>query len=417
VLRRLGSGHSDIARFCFAESVAGIRGHDAERLLFALALFECSVIRPMLGEVAGLGDDAIGRDDGLAELLQLSLIDQNGERFKLLPLTHSFALEELAKQPEREQALRQNWLDILTTLAAPFNRPHWQQPDRSVLRREGEHLVALARWAEQQERPDLLLPIAAALGGYYDAIGRWHDMNALMLKSIEYARLLGDSTVLFISLNAYGWVIGQQGRFDEASRALVEAHALAESNRAWQAEILVSRAQLARRMGAFNHAHSYCVEALALLDRIEPEQQRFVRADITIEQGKIARDQGDWAEAQAHFQAAREVFQLDLDRPGFNMERAWGAYAQFAYVTHRRGNLEGAARMYREALGAIREFASRGFLATLLVRFAELEVERHHLEAAREYAKEALEWSGKLDLVQERSQAEALLRRLEASAP
>ena len=69
VLRRLGSGHSDIARFCFAESMARIRGRDAERLLFALALFERSVNRQMLGEVAGLGDDVIGRDDGLAELL------------------------------------------------------------------------------------------------------------------------------------------------------------------------------------------------------------------------------------------------------------------------------------------------------------------------------------------------------------
>ena len=38
VLRRLGSGHSDIARFCFTESIARIRGRDPERLLFALAL-------------------------------------------------------------------------------------------------------------------------------------------------------------------------------------------------------------------------------------------------------------------------------------------------------------------------------------------------------------------------------------------
>lgn len=40
VLRRLGSGQSDIARFCFSESVARIRHRDAYRLLLALALFE-----------------------------------------------------------------------------------------------------------------------------------------------------------------------------------------------------------------------------------------------------------------------------------------------------------------------------------------------------------------------------------------
>src|SRR5581483_2535860 len=43
VLRQLRAGQSDLARFCFAESVARIRGRDAERLLLALALFERSV--------------------------------------------------------------------------------------------------------------------------------------------------------------------------------------------------------------------------------------------------------------------------------------------------------------------------------------------------------------------------------------
>src|SRR2546425_5819994 len=45
VLRRLGSGHSDIARFCFEESMALIRDRDAYRVLAALAIFEASVNR------------------------------------------------------------------------------------------------------------------------------------------------------------------------------------------------------------------------------------------------------------------------------------------------------------------------------------------------------------------------------------
>ncbi|NCC33252.1 MAG: hypothetical protein EOM24_14735 [Chloroflexia bacterium] len=53
VLRRLGQGQSDIARFCFAESVERIRGRDAHRLLLALALFERSVSRTMLGRRRG----------------------------------------------------------------------------------------------------------------------------------------------------------------------------------------------------------------------------------------------------------------------------------------------------------------------------------------------------------------------------
>src|SRR5258706_2920624 len=39
VLRRLGQGQSDIARFCFAESVAQIRWRHAPQLLLAVSLF------------------------------------------------------------------------------------------------------------------------------------------------------------------------------------------------------------------------------------------------------------------------------------------------------------------------------------------------------------------------------------------
>ncbi|KPV49577.1 hypothetical protein SE17_31820 [Kouleothrix aurantiaca] len=382
-------------------------------------MFERSVSRAMLGEVAGLADDIIGRDDGLAELLQLALVDQNGERFKLLPLTHSFALDALAQQPALESELRERWLDVLIDLAAPFNRPHWQQPDRGSLRRDGEHLATLARWAIQHERPDLLLPMSAALGSYYDAVGRWTEMLELDLRVIEYARLLGDRATLRNELKWYAWAIGQQDRIAEANQAFAEALALAEElgDGAWQAEILVNMAQLARRTGDIAGARAHCEAALALLERIAPDEQAFARADITIEQGKIARDTGDWETALAAFRAARDVFQTDLHNPGFNMERAWGAYSQFAFVTHRLGQLDEAANMYAKSLAAIREIGSRSYLATLLVRYAELELQRGDRVAALAFAREALEWSGKLGMVAEQQQAAVLLAQMEEKDP
>lgn len=168
VLRRLGSGHSDIARFCFAESVERIRRRDAYRLLLALALFERSVSRQMLGEVAGLGDDVVGRDDGLAELLQLSLIEQQGDRFKLLPLTHSFALEELARRSELEQELRERWVGCLAELARPYAKFYRKDAGLRYLLQEGWHLDTLARWSLATGMLDVLLTILSALSIYYD---------------------------------------------------------------------------------------------------------------------------------------------------------------------------------------------------------------------------------------------------------
>ncbi|MEI6778366.1 MAG: tetratricopeptide repeat protein [Chloroflexales bacterium] len=414
VLRRLGQGQSDIARFCFAESVAQIRGRDAHRLLLALALFERSVSRAMLGEVAGLAADPVGRDDGMAELLRLSLVNQKGDRFKLLPLTHAFAQDELTRNIELERDLRGRWIEQLVAMATPYNTVHWQQPDRSLLRREGEHLESLALWAEAQERPELLLTISPAVDGYYDAVGRWRDMVDLSRKIIAYARLLGDRTVLRNELNWLAWTIGQQGLYDDAEQAFAEAHSLATEmgDPVWQSEILINRAQLARRRGQITRAQDYCNEALRNARLVGAAQQPFVRADIAIEQGKIARDGDDWPRAEAYFQAAREVFQINLENPGFNLERAWGAYSHFAYVKHRIGSLDEAARMYRESVEALRERGNRAYLATVLVRFADLEEQRGNRQEALGYAQEALVLSQRMGLVPEQDQAAELVQRM-----
>jgi len=416
VLRRLGSGHSDIARFCFAESVARIQDRDAYRLLLALALFESHVSRVMLGEVAGLGDDVIGRDDGLAELLQLSMVEQKGERFFLLPLTQSYVLEELATRPELERELREGWIDTLAAVAKLYAGPRWQHPNRALLKREGVHLVTLANWAQQAPRPDVLLTLLPALFDYYDLTGQWDAMLKLGQTGLEYAQLTDDLEGMRGSLNMIAWIVSQQGRHEQAEWANEEAlaAALRIDDVAWQCDILVTASQILRRQERFDEAMARCQAALRLLPLLSDAQRQYVEADINLELGKIARDQRDWHTAQTHFQAARAVFRLDIENPVFNIERAWGAIGQFAFVSHQLGDLENAAKMYQESIDFLRETGSRGFLTTLQVRFATLEEQRGNPAVALEYAREALEWSHKLGMAQERAQAEALVGRLNA---
>ena len=68
--------------------------------------------------------------------------------------------------------------------------------------------------------------------------------------------------------------------------------------------------------------------------------------------------------------------------------------------------------MYLQAVESCRLTGGKGALTTLLVRLAALEQQRGNPAEAIEYAREALEWSRKLGMVQERAQAEALLARL-----
>jgi LuxR family glucitol operon transcriptional activator len=415
VLRRLGSGHSDIARFCFAESVARICEHDAYRLLLALALFESHVSRAMLGEVAGLGADVIGRDDGLAELLQLSLVEQKGERFFLLPLTQSYALDELAARPELERELRERWVACLIELARPYAQQTWLWRDRKLLKHEGVHLNALASWCQSEERPDVLLQITPALSNYYDIIGEWLERLKTGQLSLEYAKLTGDShSIVFIESNVLIWPLSRQGNNEKAEEYLLDALNTAKqmNDAFWQCQVLLRYPQILFGRNAFEQAIEYCQQAQHLVPLLSTAQQRFVGAQISLELGRIARGQGDWLEAQSHFLAAREVFRHDDTDPLFNVEFAWSVLGNLGAVAHHLGKLDEAASIYQQTVAYYREIGSKGIMTTLLVWFGAVEEQRGNLAAALEYASEALEWARKLGMAQEQAQAEAILKRL-----
>ena len=411
VLRRLGSGHSDIARFCFEESVNHIRGRDAYRLLLALALFESSVNRKMLGEVSGLGKDEVGRDDALAELLQLSLVSQEGDRFSLLPLTRSFVLDELERQPQLEQALRERWIEHLTEFARPYADLHWLQHELRQAQQEGRHFVTLASWCQQTGRLDILLKIFPALAFYYDLMGQWSDLLIVGKIALEYAQLGGNlESIVYTETHALCWVLSQQGHHEEAERYIADALKIATQmgNIPWQCEVLVNYSQILRRCNMLDQSVECCQQALQLVTPPTDMHQMYLQAYIDYELGKIARDRGDWQVAQTHFLAARNMFRYDESDPVFNVELAWGILSNLGFVAHQLGDLDPAKQMDLQSLDFFRELGGRGNMATLLTRLAALEELLGNRAAALEYATEALDWSRRLGMVQEQAQVEAL---------
>jgi tetratricopeptide (TPR) repeat protein len=415
VLRRLGSCDSDIARFCFDESVAPLRGRDAQRLLLALAIFERSVSRAMLGAVAGLDEDILARDDGIGTLLRLSLINQKGDRFSLLPLTHAYARDELARADALERELRERWIAAVLELARPYAVVHHLQPSPLILLEEGQHLVQLARWAEQEQRLDVFLATLPGLLVYYDISGAWGDLLAAGARGLEYGALLGDESLVPLIHSALAWVQGQQGSHADAERSIQLALEVAgrQGEIGWQCELLGRYSQVVRRAGDSARAEELCAQAIALADTMTPELARYARADLEFERGKIARDRGDFAVARELFLKAQQMFPVDVEPSEFNPERAWGMLGNVGFVLHQLGDLDEADEVYRRCLDFFRRSGGRGYTATLLVRRAALAERRGQRHAAIAYAREALELSGQLSQVQEQREASLLLARLE----
>lgn len=420
VLRRLGSGHSDIARFCFEESVNHIRGRDAYRLLLALALFESSVSRTMLGEVAGLGGDEIGRDDALADLLQLSMVNQERDRFSLLPLTRSFASGELKHQPELQQVLRERWIAHFTALARPYADLHLRRHDLQMIRREGVHFVTVSSWCQQVGRPDILLKVFPALAYYYDLIGQWMDLLTLGKSTLEYAQLTGDLvSIVFIEQHVLCWLLSHQGQLEEAEHYIADALNTARQigDPSWECSVLTNYARILRLRHMFEQALAYCRQALQLVPLAAGTQQIYLRAYIEYELGKIYRDRGDWQDAQRHLYAARDVFRDDEADPAFNVELAWGILSNLGFIEHQLGNLDTAEQMYLQCLSFLRELGGRGTMATLLTRLAQLEEQRGNRTTALAYANEALQWTRRLGMVEEQTLLQELLNHLSSVDP
>ena len=72
----------------------------------AMAMFLKNPIREAIAYTAGLAADANAVEDGLAQLLQLSLISQHEGRYRMLPLTREYALTELSTCSEFERKAR-----------------------------------------------------------------------------------------------------------------------------------------------------------------------------------------------------------------------------------------------------------------------------------------------------------------------
>ncbi len=122
VLSRLGQPNMDLARFCFEESVRLIHDTPAYRLLLAVSLFEADASREALGYVVGLEDDTLSRDEGLAVLERLSLVNRQGDRFTMLPLTRTYVEGQLLSEPDFAQQARRrlkHWLEQAQKIPAP----------------------------------------------------------------------------------------------------------------------------------------------------------------------------------------------------------------------------------------------------------------------------------------------------------
>jgi tetratricopeptide (TPR) repeat protein len=422
VLRRLGQPHEDIARFCFEEALSLIHRYPAARqLLLGLSLFEAGATRQTLGQVAGLADDLLSRDEGLVQLEKLSLVNKENGRFSLLPLTRDYVTAERLKHPEEDRELVENWLTFHIDLVQKDGSNHARWYNFDVLTEEGQNILAAVDWAFSAGRIHEALILMTAVFWYLDIMGRWADSLKYGDKAIELASRENENLALAGICRQAGWIKAQLGQFEAAQNYFQRGLAAAEkvpglAGITIHTDLLITLGQATRKAGDFQQSRQIFERCQQAIDTHHLSNE--IQADLDFEWGKWARDQQDWDTAQHYFQRVLDwADQMRQQQRGYQYDMALGTQGNMAFIRFQQGHYAEARAMCQRAMQFYETQGGKPYFAILNYRFALIEEALGDNQSAQRHATIALQLAQQMDLVVELPIMHALVARLQAGIP
>ena len=402
VLRRLGQPSEDIARYCFEGAMQHIRGKPAHKLLMALSLFATDASRESLGYVADLPE--LDRDDGLAELNRLSLVNRDAGRFWLLPLTKQYAGDALVRSSVFEQQARERWVQWLTDYAQEHGSEDWDWREYRAVDLEIENILPMIEQGLEEEWSEALIALRFIV--YYLKIcGRWAESIRLSRKARLFAQKAGDSmSVGFFCSDSLGWALGQLNHLDEAER-FARIGLKAYSNVGVPTRIAHSLrvlGQIRRKQECFEDALTLYEEALRLAREQDDEG---LEGNLLGELAKLMRDMGKRDKAWKLFRQATGILELrEPDKP---------LYASLLGHMGRMAYGEGdpaAARTYCERCLSI--FGEIGGVTDVMLTLAMVNAAEGNIEDAALLAQQAAVHFQRLGMKAEALEAEGIMQKI-----
>ncbi len=412
VLANLGQPNSDIARFCFDSAVARIKGTEAYLLLLALSFFAPNANRDALGRTAGLGRDTLSRDEGLVLLEKLSLVNKQGSRFSLLPLTKTYVLGELAKNSELEARLGRQWIDYFKSLFAnPEDAYYWRWFSYEFVE-EGSNIVAAIDWAFANGEAEDVLTLTYEAIWYLEVAGRWTELYSLVQRSLYLARSVNNRKAIARFLGELGWLDGQRGNYVNAEEKFTEAHRIYVDLHSREGESIGLQwlSIVNRKRQKFSESFKLCDEALKIAQELRSGD---LEALVNTERGKLYRDMKDWGQSWKIFSKVKDWFESRVAEAPRDETIAIGTWGHLALVAYHVGRYEEARKLCLRSLEFFGEKGSKGYMATLKYRLALAEEALGNRKDAMKHAEEAVHWFERLEIRPDVDEARAFLNKLE----
>jgi LuxR family glucitol operon transcriptional activator len=410
VLRRLGQPTSDIARFCFEGTVQRIRGKPAHMLMMALSLFVPDASRQALGYVADLSE--LDRDEGLIELERLSLVNKYQDRFVFLPLTRSFALEELGKSERFRDIAPRRWVDYLKGLCQVSDSEYYWRYRSYAFQDEGANILEAVQWSYEHGTAEDIFLLALAAYEYLDATGDWNRIITLCRQVLRLARSVQNPVATARFAIIEGWILRQWGEYGRAESGFLDAldQYRQAGNQEGESIALQHLSAAHRKLGAFDKAKELCDQAWNIAENLDKGD---LKALINIERGRLARDMKNWELAWGYFAAVRDWFEERVEQAPRDEILGRSAWGHLAIIAYHLGRPQEAKELCLKSMEFFESHGTKAYLATLKHRLALAEAALGEYEAAVVHAKEAADWFDRLGMKPDHVEAKVLLERLE----
>ena len=417
VLERVVSPDGDVARFCFEGSVVPLREQPAHMLLMAAAMFPKRPSRESVIATAGLSNDPIQADEGLARLQQLSLISQREGRYTILPLTREYALAELSAHAKFEVGARERWLSYYLNFVQEHGGEDWGDEwylkfDR--LEDEWENLCSVFGWCAENEKFEELTTFWQQKGveGFAGIYGYTDDRLVWFEWLIQAAERRGKWRIAVKAMSDKTWTLiwlGEEERWGEIEALLERAWKLREYvSPSWQSDIANNFASLRIRQKNYADALKWLECSEGLLDAQEKGRD-YLRDWIPImaRRGEVYLQTKNYAQASECYQQAFDSARSILWQRATIHAQNWLADIAIAY-----GNLDEAEPLLHKGLVVTERNKDRRYAAFYKRSLAHLEYKRNELGLARRWAEEAQDDFDRLGMRPEAEEMNQLLEEL-----
>jgi hypothetical protein len=276
---------SDLAQYCFEDSVQRLRGQLAHRLLMGLALFAKSASRDAITEITLPKANCL---NALAQLHQLRLVMQREERYDMHPLTREYARAELEAYPEFEQQARERWVNWYLTFSQPYEQDNWRQwYDYKDLEQEWENLHAVVDWCIHQNRYEQVKTFWRHVKGYTYVHGYWHERLAWIDWLLQVAQQHQDKSMMAEALSDKGWTLTLMRKPEQLAEvdALFEqvSHLHQGEDPLLQLELTIEGAVWSIHQRKFDRTRQRLERGKTLLRQVPIEEPKRVYQEIRID--------------------------------------------------------------------------------------------------------------------------------------